>query len=82
MAWSPADEDLSRIDEPNKVWPNSALTVQRQVGHFYSPIRLADLVAVVYQASAGGGAELHMVGSGHAFEDVAVAKASWSASPS
>lgn len=73
MAWSPADEDLSRIDEPNKVWPNSALTVQRQVGHFYSPIRLADLVAVVYQASAGG-AELHTVGSGHAFEDVAVAK--------
>jgi hypothetical protein len=40
MAWSPADEDLSRIDEPDKPWANYALTVQRQVGHFYSPIRL------------------------------------------
>ena len=73
MAWSPADDDLSRIDEPDKSWVNYALTVQRQVGHFYSPIRLADLVAVVYQASAAG-AELHTAGSGHAFEDVAVAK--------
>ncbi len=73
MAWSPANEDLSRIDEPDKPWVNFALTVQRQVGHFYSPIRLSDLVAVAYQASAAG-AELHTAGSGHAFEDVAVAK--------
>jgi hypothetical protein len=72
MAWSPADHDLTRIDAPNTVWTNFAQTVQRQVGHFYSPVNLTDLVAVVYQASAAGD-ELHTVGSGHAFEDVAVA---------
>jgi hypothetical protein len=72
MAWSPADHDLTRIDAPNTPWTNFARTVQRQVGHFYTPVNLADLVAVVYQASAAGD-ELHTVGSGHAFEDVAVA---------
>lgn len=72
MAWSPANHDLSGIDTPNHPWSNFAGTAQRQAPHFYTPVRLSDLVAVVYQTSAAG-EELHAVGSGHAFEDVAVA---------
>jgi hypothetical protein len=70
---SPADLDLTRIDEPNKPWINFAETVRQQAAHFYSPINLTDLVAVVHQTSAAG-EELHAVGSGHAFEDVAVSR--------
>src|SRR2546429_3529578 len=66
------------VDRPEFPWENWAGTVGRQLAHWYSPASLTDLVDVVRRATMNG-VELHALGSGWAFEDVAIC-ADWGVS--
>jgi hypothetical protein len=62
---------FSGSDTANVLWTNRDASTTRVIGHLFEPDALPDLVEKVIQATEQG-RELHALGSGWAFEDLAV----------
>jgi hypothetical protein len=73
MACAPDGYIYGGVDIPNFPWSNWAETIRLSIPRWLEPASLTDLVDVAKRASAAG-VELHAVGSGWAFEDVALSR--------